>query len=119
SSEIFYFGCYCHSLHLTVMNGLNVILDDLNSIRNFARNIKNSDPLYRAFTDVQVSLGRKLVTINKDSKTRWSSTYSILDRTLQLKECIIKLNNELLNDDFVKKYNIRENSEVCVSYYVI
>lgn len=106
-SNIFYFRCYCHSLHLTVMSELDVIIDDLISIRAFSRNIKNSDPLCRAFYRFQISLGRKPFTINKDSRTRWSSTNYMLNRTLKLKECIIKLNNELLKDDFVKKYNIK------------
>ncbi|KAK9744898.1 hypothetical protein QE152_g7369 [Popillia japonica] len=73
----------CESL-LTNAEGLNIIIDKVRSIVVwFKRSVKASDQLRKVQIDAGTSEGN-MKKIILDVKTRWNSTYYMLERFLQM-----------------------------------
>ncbi|KAK9744833.1 hypothetical protein QE152_g7412 [Popillia japonica] len=105
--------CFAHTLNLvcesslTNAEGLNIIIDKVRSIVVwFKRSVKASDQLRKVEIDAGTSEGnmKKMIL---DVKTRWNSTYYMLDRFLQM---IPMVSNILFSD--VKAPNMITAAEV-------
>jgi len=85
SGELFQFRCCAHILNLIVQEGLKVICDTLDQIRNNIKYVRGSmsrmvkfKQCLKRFSDIDASCGLCL-----DVLTRWNSTYLMLKSALK------------------------------------
>lgn len=74
--------------------------------------MKKSDPVFRAFYDIQESMNLKPTKINKDCTTRWSSTYFMLNRVIKLRKVLEEMEQLHINNDFYSRYGIVDELDV-------
>ncbi|KAK9708925.1 hypothetical protein QE152_g26922 [Popillia japonica] len=112
--------CFAHTLNLvcesslTNAEGLNIIIDKVRSIVVwFKRSVKASDQLRKVQIDAGTSEGnmKKMIL---DVKTRWNSTYYMLERFLQM---IPMVSNILFSDvkapNMITAVEVEHLREIC------
>lgn len=92
NGDLFHMRCAAHILNLIVKEGMSVISDSIERIRNsvlfWSATPKRQETFYGTARKCNISCNRNLV---QDCKTRWNSTYLMLDRALVFKEVFPRL----------------------------
>ena len=113
---VMHIGCTAHTIQLAVNDGVNLIKDSLvkraKELNNF---LVNRDKYRERFRDIQRSLYQRninnsstcqiLDAIGSDTKTRWNSTFILLERLLILRNAINELQIQLSRDSDRKVRN--------------
>ncbi|KAJ1695014.1 hypothetical protein LUZ63_011712 [Rhynchospora breviuscula] len=88
SGAIFHQRYACHILNLIVQDGLSVLCDEIENVRETMKYIRHSQARMEKFSLVIGQVG----ALNKrpawDVQTRWNSTYLMLELALELREAI-------------------------------
>ncbi|KAL4190409.1 hypothetical protein AMTRI_Chr07g75500 [Amborella trichopoda] len=85
--KIFHLCCCSHVVNLMVQDGLEVIQEVLQKIRESIKYVKTSHVRQERFNEIINQLGiQSKQNIFLDVPTRWNSTYHMLDVTLELRE---------------------------------
>ena len=92
SGDFFHIRCAAHILNLIVQDGLSVISDALEKIRDSVKYVKVSESRELLFLGCVETLGIvKKGGLVLDVTTRWNSTYLMLSRALHYKEAFKNL----------------------------
>ena len=92
SGDFFHIRCAAHILNLIVQDGLSVISDALEKIRDNVKYVKVSESRELLFLGCVETLGIvKKGSLVLDVTTRWNSTYLTLSRVLHYKEAFKNL----------------------------
>ncbi|KAL6124454.1 hypothetical protein ACLB2K_076966 [Fragaria x ananassa] len=87
--------CLAHILNLIVKSGLHIMNKSVASIRNAVRYVRSSRQRLEAF---KACVEKEKIPCKKvcvlDVPTRWNSTYTMLDTTLQLKKAFNRMADE-------------------------
>lgn len=87
NGELFHMRCCAHILNLIVKDGLDVIRDSIETIRNsvayWSGTAKREEKFVEIAQQMKIKFSRKLVL---DCKTRWNSTYVMLTTALVYKD---------------------------------
>ncbi len=93
-------GCVAHSLQLVVNEGLlsqRSVSDAIASARKIVGHFKHSPLAYSRLEDIQREFQMPLKRLQQDVKTRWNSTYYMIQRILEQKRtlCAFAADHEL------------------------
>lgn len=84
-----FFGCFAHTLNLTVQDALSLETDVIQKVKTIVSHFKRSTKANTKLQDFQKQYGvdqpRKLI---QDVVTRWNSTYHMLARFIELENPI-------------------------------
>lgn len=90
--KLFHMRCCAHILNLIAQYGLSVLGDGIEKVRNsvtfWTATPKREQTFREAAHQIKVSVTKKLIL---DCKTRWNSTYHMLDVALAYKYVFIRL----------------------------
>jgi len=88
--------CIVHTLQLTVKNIIKSVLPLIKKVRRLSKHFRKSPKLRQRLNDYRTLLNReKQIEVLVDIKTRWNSTFTMLERILQLYEDILGLRQTL------------------------
>ena len=76
-------GCFIHTLQLCINDSLfsqRSITDILAKVRTVCKHFGHSVVAKEKFKEIQAELGIKVNALIQDIKTRWNSTYYMLER---------------------------------------
>jgi hypothetical protein len=92
-----WFGCFPHTLNLVIKDGFkNVYLQELmNMVRAIASYFNRSAKACDALKNLQKSKNCKLLRLIRDTDTRWSSTFAMLKRFLEIEQLLHQVVREL------------------------
>ena len=88
------FGCFAHTLQLVVEEGViaqRAVTDILTTCRKVVGHFKHSATAYNHFHEIQKRLGIATHRLQQDIKTRWNSSYYMLQSVLELPTDITEL----------------------------
>ncbi|KAJ4761783.1 Zinc finger BED domain-containing protein DAYSLEEPER [Rhynchospora pubera] len=88
NGSVFHQRCGCHILNLIVQDGISVVTDEIEKIRETMKYLRHSQARMERF---QLAASQVKVPFKKpawDVPTRWNSTYLMLDLALQLRKSI-------------------------------
>lgn len=90
--QLFHMRCCAHILNLIAQDGLSVLGDGIEKVRNsvafWTATPKREQSFREAARQIKVSIAKKLIL---DCKTRWNSTYRMLVVALAYKDVFIRL----------------------------
>jgi len=90
--QLFHLRCCAHILNLIAQDGLSVLGDGIEKVRNsvafWTATPKREQTFREAARQIKVSITKKLIL---DCKTRWNSTYHMLVVALAYKDVFIRL----------------------------
>jgi len=90
-----------HVINLAVNDGILSITDSIENLRLLVSFIKNSSTRTQILKEKCIELNINYVKLKKDIKTRWNSTYNMLERALKLKSVFKALFDQNINfNDF-------------------
>jgi hypothetical protein len=81
----FHLRCFAHVINLAVNDGILSITDSIENFRLLVSFIKNSSTRTQILKEKCIEMNINYVKPKKDIKTRWNSTYDMLERALKLK----------------------------------
>ncbi|KAJ4819010.1 Zinc finger BED domain-containing protein DAYSLEEPER [Rhynchospora pubera] len=88
SGAIFHQRCACHILNLIVQDGLTVLSDEIENVRETMKYIRHSQARMEKFSLAVGQVGAPNKRPAWDVQTRWNSTYLMLELALELREAI-------------------------------
>ncbi|KAJ1688912.1 hypothetical protein LUZ63_013067 [Rhynchospora breviuscula] len=88
SGAIFHQRCACHILNLIVQDGLSVLCDEIENIRETMKYIRHSQARIEKFSLAVGQVGAPNKRPAWDVQTRWNSTYLMLELALELRKAI-------------------------------
>ncbi|KAJ4782471.1 Zinc finger BED domain-containing protein DAYSLEEPER [Rhynchospora pubera] len=88
SGTIFHQRCACHILNLIVQDGLSVLCDEIENVRETMKYICHSQARMEKFSLAVRQVGAPNKKPAWDVQTRWNSTYLMLELALELREAI-------------------------------
>ncbi|XP_028952706.1 zinc finger BED domain-containing protein RICESLEEPER 2-like [Malus domestica] len=120
NGELFHMRCCAHILNLIVKDGLDVIRDSIETIRNsvsyWSWTTKREEKFVEIAQQMKIKFSRKLVL---DCKTKWNSMYVMLTTALvykdvfpRLKQCEPSYKNVPSEEDGAKTNMIAEKLEI-------
>ncbi|CAL5207197.1 unnamed protein product [Lathyrus oleraceus] len=106
--EFFHVRCSAHVLNLIVQEGLKVIGDALEKIRESVKYVKGSEGRMKKFKECIELIGgiETSVGLSYDVSTRWNSTYLMLQSTLKYRRVFASLS---FHDDNYKVFPSEED----------
>jgi hypothetical protein len=87
-SRLYHFRCMAHIIHLAVEESLKELEDKIHKIRNVCKAIRSSPIRMNAFQEKCCITNTEFKKPLIDCPTRWSSTYLMLNRAIELKKVI-------------------------------
>uniref|UniRef100_A0A1J3IT19 Putative AC transposase n=2 Tax=Noccaea caerulescens TaxID=107243 RepID=A0A1J3IT19_NOCCA len=104
NGEFLHLRCATHILNLIVKQGLMEVDDNINAIRNGIQYVRSSTPRLQSF-EFRVETGKMTRgSLPLDVKTRWNSTYLMLDQALKFRLAFDKMRtNEMPYLDYFKE----------------
>ncbi|XP_009151481.2 zinc finger BED domain-containing protein RICESLEEPER 2-like [Brassica rapa] len=94
NGEFLHVRCVTHILNLIVKEGLNEIDDSIIAIRNAIQYVRSSTNRLKSF-EFRVEAGKMTRgSLPLDVKTRWNSTYLMLDQALKFRLAFEKMESE-------------------------
>jgi hypothetical protein len=111
SSIFSHYRCAAHVLNLAVKQGLELVSDPIDRVHELMVKIKDSTLLYnklRTFCDLK-EIKRLKPVLNV--KTRWNSTYYMLERLIQLEPALVLL---AADNDSIKELYPDENDWIAI-----
>ncbi|KAL0785403.1 hypothetical protein Bca101_001649 [Brassica carinata] len=105
--EFMHVRCAAHIINLIVKEGLAEICDNVLAIRNAVQYVRSSTPRLKSF-ELRVESGRMTRgSLPLDVKTRWNSTFLMLQRAIKFRLAFDKMEAEdrLYNDHFNETEN--------------
>nr|GLL25230.1 zinc finger BED domain-containing protein RICESLEEPER 2-like isoform X1 [Ipomoea trifida] len=92
NGEFFHVRCSAHILNLIVQDGLKVMGDALNKIRDSVKYVKGSEGRMKVFEECVETVGLQFkVGLSTDVPTRWNSTYKMLDSAIKYRRAFSSL----------------------------
>ncbi|KAJ1696739.1 hypothetical protein LUZ63_005251 [Rhynchospora breviuscula] len=88
--NIFHQRCGCHVLNLIVQDGLSVLNDEIENVRETMKYIRNSQSRMEKFNLAITQAKAPKKKPAWDVPTRWNSTFLMLELALELKDAIIR-----------------------------
>ncbi|KAJ1695545.1 hypothetical protein LUZ63_012243 [Rhynchospora breviuscula] len=88
SGAIFHQRCAFHILNLIVQDGLSVLCDEIENVRETMKYIRHSQARMEKFSLAVGQVGAPNKRPAWDVQTRWNSTYLMLELALELREAI-------------------------------
>lgn len=85
-SKFHHIRCFAHVLNLGAQGAINVLKDDLTSLRLVIKKIRSSPQYFGKFKELQNGTDLKPIL---DVPTRWNSTADMLERALKLKDSLV------------------------------
>ncbi|WZZ71679.1 hypothetical protein YC2023_083049 [Brassica napus] len=107
NGEFLHIRCATHIINLIVKEGLNEVDDSVNSIRNGIQYVRSSTNRQKSF-EFRVDTGKMTRgSLPLDVKTRWNSTYLMLDQAIKFRAAFEKMEAEdkPYNDYFLELEN--------------
>ena len=98
--------CGAHTIALVVNAGLSKFKSIIDQVRSLVVEIRKSPKKEQEFSSLAQNLNIKYIKLIRDVKTRWNSTYSMLETFLKNKAIINAIIS--LNKDF-ENYSLTEN----------
>ena len=84
--DFIHFRCIAHILNLVVTSGLDVINIQIKKLRKLIKTIKKSSKMIEELENLAKLDNKNFIRPILDCKTRWNSTYSMINRAYILKE---------------------------------
>lgn len=94
-----HYRCVAHILNLIVMAGLNIIKNPIKKLRNLIKLLRKSTKLLEELENLAKADKKTFLRPIMDCKTRWNSTFKMINRA-----CILKEHIEML---LVRYSNVR------------
>jgi len=113
-------GCVAHSLQLAVNEGLlsqQSLIDAIASARKIVGHFKHSPLAYSRLADIQREFQMPLKRLQQDVKTRWNSTYYMIQSILEQKRtlCAFAADHELPAVLTVNHWGLLEKTKIVLS----
>ncbi|KAJ0237265.1 HAT protein [Hirschfeldia incana] len=111
--EFLHVRCATHILNLIVKEGLNEVDDSLTAIRNAVQYVRSSTKRLKSF-EFRVDSGKmSRGSLPLDVKTRWNSSYLMLDQAIKFRAAFEKMEAEdkPYNDYFMELENGKKRIE--------
>jgi hypothetical protein len=105
--EVKQFRCFAHVLNLAAQAALGIIRPEIDELREFIKEIRNSGTKSEVF----LKFSNKVLIL--DCRTRWNSTFEMLVRVIELKDEIRKFIKEHGKD---YKITFRLTAEALAKY---
>jgi hypothetical protein len=81
--------CAAHILNLVVQDGMDIIKDAIDPVREVVKHVNSSGPRLQSFNMLPEMSGLKHKKgLKLDVVTRWNSTYSMLEEALQFRQAL-------------------------------
>ncbi|XP_072400484.1 zinc finger BED domain-containing protein 4-like [Diabrotica undecimpunctata] len=84
-----HFGCFAHTLNLTVQDALKLAQGILIKVKTIVAHFKRSNKAIKMLFDTQIKNGVNIpLKVIQDVPTRWNSTYHIVERFVDLEKSL-------------------------------
>jgi hypothetical protein len=88
-SEDLHVRCAAHILNLVVQDGMDIIKDAIDPVREVVKHVNSSGPRLQSFNMLsEMSSLKHKKGLKLDVLTRWNSTYSMLEEALQFRQAL-------------------------------
>jgi len=84
--------CCAHTIQLAIKDGLNEcqrVQEVLKKFERIVKKFKKSAPCLKTLHSVQKSMNEPLYSLLQNVKTRWNSSFYMIERLVQIKSCVI------------------------------
>lgn len=113
NGDFFHVRCSAHIINLIVQEAIDNIKHVISKVRESVKHVKSSTLRWQQFKEVASQVRAPCKNVVLDVRTRWNSTYEMLDTALEFKDAFLRLKE--VDSSYVDAPNDEEwaNAKVC------
>ncbi|XP_074034348.1 E3 SUMO-protein ligase ZBED1-like [Leptinotarsa decemlineata] len=83
-----HFGCFAHTINLIAEEAIVIAEDLIKKVRDIVSHFKRSSKSMTRLIDIQKQMGKSPNKLLQDVRTRWNSTFYMVQRIIELEEWV-------------------------------